>query len=333
MGEQISSSKRSSISKRRPASWQIDWNAVLHSAKEIVESYDTGVTLRQLYYRLVSTGVIPNQAGAYKTLSAKSAAARREGWFPSLIDRTRAIEAFGTFESPVKALEDIASGYRRDRTEGQKTSIYLGVEKHGMTVQLMHWFGQYGVPVLALGGYSSQTFVDVVAADIERQERPAILLYAGDHDPSGEDIDRDFEERTEIFSKVYRVALTSAQVKKYDLPPMPGKQTDSRSARFIMKHGELVQVELDALPPEELRKLYEKALFKHFNKKVWEKVKAQEEEERLGLRDALAVAKMDNPIAQSLFLLDKAERKYEGDHSSDQLTDLLNIAHDLEHSS
>jgi predicted DNA-binding transcriptional regulator AlpA len=65
------------------------------------------------------------------------------------------------------------------------------------------------VPVLALGGYGSQTYVDNVFADVQANGRPAVLLYAGDHDPSGEDIDRDFTTRTNCWTAVRRVALTS----------------------------------------------------------------------------------------------------------------------------
>ena len=36
---------------------RIDWPAVIDQAREIVESYDTSVTLRQLFYRLVSAQV------------------------------------------------------------------------------------------------------------------------------------------------------------------------------------------------------------------------------------------------------------------------------------
>jgi hypothetical protein len=32
--------------------------------------------------------------------------------------------------------------YRRDRTEGQEWSIYIGVEKRGMIEQLDSWFGR-----------------------------------------------------------------------------------------------------------------------------------------------------------------------------------------------
>ncbi len=139
-------------------------------------------------------------------------------------------------------------------------SLYLGVEKDGMVTQLEAWFGDLGLPILALGGYSSQTFTREVGVDALSQGRPAVLLYGGDFDASGEDIDRDFNARTGCFSQVVRVALTPDQVEEHRLPPQPGKATDSRADGFVARHGRLVQVELDALPPEVLRGLYESAI-------------------------------------------------------------------------
>lgn len=292
---------RPSLSNRRPRNGELDWNSILVRAKEIVESYDTGVTLRQLYYRLVSEGLIPNKQQSYKTLSAKSAAARREGWFPALIDRTRDIERYRHFESPAHALKWLEDIYRRERTEGQPYSIYIGVEKHGLTTQLVHWFGDLGIPVLALGGYSSQTFVDEVAADVDEQGRPSVLLYAGDFDPSGMDIDRDFAERGACFDEVVRVALTRSIVDEYNLPPMPGKAEDSRSARFMLEHGELVQVELDALPPEDLRKLYQQAIDQFWDKKAYAKSRKREGDELAQLIDARVEANMGD--------IDRIERR------------------------
>ena len=118
-----------------------------------------------------------------------------------------------------------------------------------MVTQLEAWFGELGLPILALGGYSSQTFTRQVLVDARRQRRPAVLLYGGDFYPSGEDIDRDFIARKGCFSDVVRVALTSDQVAEHRLPPQPGKATDSRADGFVARHGRLVQIELDALPP------------------------------------------------------------------------------------
>jgi hypothetical protein len=51
---------------------RIGWPAVIRQAAEIAGSYDTSVTLRQLFYRLVSVQVIPNTQGAYKWLTVGS---------------------------------------------------------------------------------------------------------------------------------------------------------------------------------------------------------------------------------------------------------------------
>jgi hypothetical protein len=168
------------------------WPELLVAAADIVDSYETGVTLRQLFYRLVAAKLLPNTTSAYKGLSSKTAEARRQGEFPDLIDRGRLIHRRAHWASPAEALQALARQYRQDRTEGQDVSVYIGVEKAGLVMQLESWFGDLGIPILALGGYSSQTYVDDVVADVEDQDRPAVLLYSGNFDPSGEDIDRDF---------------------------------------------------------------------------------------------------------------------------------------------
>lgn len=260
-----------------------EWPEIVRQAAQIVGSYDTGVTLRQLFYRLVAVGTLPNTQSAYKCLSARTAEARRNGTFPDLIDRGRSIHRDGTFAGPEQAREWLSAIYRRDRTEGQEFSLYLGVEKAGMVIQLQSWFGALGIPILALGGYSSQSYVDEVARDVDASRNGVVLLYAGDFDPSGEDIDRDFLARSQCFDKVVRVALSADQVVAYDLPPQPGKASDSRARGFIERHGTLVQVELDALPPETLHDLYADALAEFWDESAYQDVLDEEEEERATL--------------------------------------------------
>lgn len=267
------------MSNRQDPTKRLDWRAVLDEAKSVVLSYDTGVTLRQLHYRLVSTGTIPNTASAYKQLSGRTAEARRAGDFPDLIDRTRSILRPPTWEDPGDALDWLANTYRRDRTEGQARAVYLGVEKAGMVEQLRRWFDDLGVPILPLGGYASQSFKGVVTDDLRSDGRPSVLIYGGDFDPSGEDIERDFTRRTP-FDEVVRVALTSEQVVEYRLPPQPGKASDPRADGFVARHGELVQVELDALPPDVLRDLYRREVDRHVDTSILASVLEREERER-----------------------------------------------------
>ena len=66
---------------------RLDWKRdILLHAKQIVESYDTGVTLRQLFYRLVADSTLPNTQNFYRRLSKQTAEARRAGAFPELLD-------------------------------------------------------------------------------------------------------------------------------------------------------------------------------------------------------------------------------------------------------
>lgn len=263
------------------------WPDIVAQAAAIVRSYDTPVTLRQLFYRLVSAQVIPNTQSAYAQLSSRTAEARREGGFPALLDRGRSIHRPEHFDDPADALESLRHWYRRDRTAAQDVSLYLGVEKAGLVNQLTAWFGDLGLPVLALGGYSSQTYVDDVRQDVRRQrlqerspaemQRPAVLLYAGDFDPSGEDIDRDFVARTDCFDKVERIALSRSQVDEFRLPPNPGKTTDTRAGKFIERHGQLMQVEIDAVDPVTLRGLFQTAIETYWNTDAYQSVLEQEQ--------------------------------------------------------
>jgi hypothetical protein len=273
---------------RAPALPRLNWGAVLLRAAEIVEGYEIGVTLRQLFYRLVSEEIIENTQSRYNALSSRTAAARRDGWFPSLVDNVRTIRRSPTWEGPEEAIDALRSQYRRDRTLGQDFSVYVAVEKAALAGLLASWFREEGVGVLALGGYASQSYVDEVIADVAAYGRPAILIYGGDFDPSGIDLQRDFEARTDCWEHVERVALTPEQIVEFDLPPLPGKASDSRSAAFELEHGRLIQVELDALPPDSLRDLYRRAFDRFWEPDVYADVLAREIPERERLRLAAA---------------------------------------------
>jgi hypothetical protein len=233
-----------------------------------------------VFYRLVAAQLIENEQNAYKRLSELTAEGRRDDTFPELADRTRTIHEYRSFLSPVGATEWLSRIYRRDHTEGQAVSLYLAVEKNGMVNQFQSWFGDLGVPILALGGYASQSYVDQIVAHVEAQDRPAILLYGGDHDPSGWDIPRDFVERTDCWAKVERVTLTPEQVAEYRLPESIGKETDSRATCFVARFGALVQVELDALDPDVLRGLFQAEIDDFWDESESEAALAREAQER-----------------------------------------------------
>ncbi|MDP8928542.1 MAG: hypothetical protein M3O70_08220 [Actinomycetota bacterium] len=268
---------------------RLNWPPIILRAAEVVRSYDTGVTLRQCFYRLVAEGLLPNTQNYYRGLSKRTAEARRQGTFPDFVDTTRHIHRPYWYRDVPEALSELARDYRRDRTEGQEATVCLGVEKRGIVAQLNSWFGDLGVPVLELGGYASQTYVDDVRRDVDMYARPAVLLYAGDHDPSGAadvegSIGSDFLARTGCWAKVVRVALTVQQIDAHGLPPQMGKERDPRAAAFMARYGDLVQVELDALPPDTLQGLFADAIADFWNDDAYMYAMEREDGERRRLR-------------------------------------------------
>ncbi len=256
------------------------WQPITDRAAAIVNSYDTGVTLRQLFYRLVAEQVLPNKKTTYKALSARTATLRRQGLFPDLIEAGRSIHLPECWGSASGAMDDITRRYRVDRTAGQDVDLWLAVEKNGLVRQLLSWFGDLGVPIVAFGGYASVTLEKSARSMVDEDDRPSVLLYAGDFDPTGEDIDRCFVENTACWAKVIRVALNADQVDTYDLPEDPGKTTDSRAKAFAARHGRLCQVEVDALDPTDLRALFQNALDPFWDVSAFDRAMVREAEGR-----------------------------------------------------
>ena len=82
---------------------RIRWSDVLPRAARIVAEYSAMITLRQLFYRLVADGTLPNLDKSYKGLSRETAKGRRAGTFPRLVDRTRRVDRYKSFAGPEDA--------------------------------------------------------------------------------------------------------------------------------------------------------------------------------------------------------------------------------------
>ena len=260
---------------------RVNWAEVLERAREIVAEYDQEITLRQLWYQLKGRGILPDDESANSVLSRRTAAARRAGTFPRLIDDTRGVMRNRAFASPLAARQWLHRTYRRDRTEGQPWSVWIVIEKRALSRLVFDWYGDMGIGVLPIGGYDSQGNIDEAIIELEEArreyDRPAAVLYAGDCDASGEDLRRDFFKRCHAFDERITVALTEDQINEYRLTRLPGKAKDSRNAAFQANHGgRLFCVELDALPPKDLRALFDAALTPYIDKAMFERAKRRE---------------------------------------------------------
>ena len=259
---------------------RINWPNILDIARSLDTSTTGPPTLRQLHYRAVARQLIPNTETAYKRLSSLTAKGRRDGTFPALVDRTREIDEPLTFDDPDDARAWLCRWYRIDRLHDQPYQVILGVEKDSLAAQVSAWFGHYGCPIIVLRGYASQSYADEITDLIACDPRSTILIYAGDFDPTGLDIERDLLERVVGITELRRIAVTAETIEQFDLVEQPGKRTDSRAAKFELEHGRLVQVEVEALDPADLRALFEEEIDKWHDPVAFEAALERERDER-----------------------------------------------------
>ncbi len=276
----------------------------------IVEYQQQGykLTLRQLYYQLVSRDFIPNESKEYAKLSKILTEGRMAGivdW-DAIEDRVRVPKKLSSFDSPKEILQAAHNQYRRNKMESQDVYIEVWVEKDALSGVLTRITNKYGISILVNRGYSS---VSAMYDSFERfkeaiqKEQSVHILYLGDHDPSGIDMIRDIKTRIGEFlindedlkydwdmeyvletrMSVTPVALTWEQIKQYNPPPNPAKISDPRAKDYIKKHGEY-SWEVDALKPETLNQLLEDEILSLINMERYESILEQESTEKSKLK-------------------------------------------------
>lgn len=225
------------------------------------------ISLRQLYYQLVSKGEIANNQKEYKKLGDTLSKARLAGLvdWSSLEDRGRSLRGIsGGYESPAQYFSDLDDSYYIDLWEGQDNYVEVWVEKDALVGVVERPCNRHRVRFFSCRGYSSQSEQYAAGkrfASHERDGRTCHILHLGDHDPSGLDMTRDNRERVEMFAEtpvnVHRIALNRDQIDDQRPPPNPAKMTDSRVGDYIRQHGRQ-SWELDALQPAYLDALIDR---------------------------------------------------------------------------
>tara|TARA_Y100000310_G_scaffold254637_2_gene261761 strand:+ start:5802 stop:6725 length:924 start_codon:yes stop_codon:yes gene_type:complete len=273
----------------------MDKSDIITTATEIAEEYRDDyslvLTLRQMYYQFVARGHLPNGDKVYKRIGSILGEARLDGSFPIsfLEDRGRTVGSTSASniltvnEGIEKVGDDLANQpfwLYYGRWYGQPTKVFVWIEKEALSGVLETVCKKLGVGLFPCKGYPS---ISALADWIEEtynmleEDEDAVILYLGDHDPDGLQIPisaentmrriMDVESQHFDFS-IDRIALTRAQIKKYNPPPMVAKKTSARYASYKRKTGLDDAWELDALDPPVLQKLVKDATARHFNKAI-----------------------------------------------------------------
>lgn len=257
---------------------------IVEQAKELLAALGV-MTLRHLYYLLISAGTIENSMRSYQALVRIISDARRRGEidYGSLVDGTRNTVKPSSWSGLADFSDTVREAYRKDLWQEQEEYIELWCEKDAIVGVIDGITREYDVCIRPLRGYSSLTFIHHAAGQLNQIEKPITVYYLGDHDPSGYDIERSAKEslhsmlETEV--RWTRLAITKFDIKDYDLIPLPAKPHDTRYKAFVREYG-TEAVELDALPPDVLRMRVRQEIEDHINMPAWKKLQEIEELER-----------------------------------------------------
>ena len=292
------------------------------------------LTVRQLYYQFVARGLLPSGQNQYKKVGDTLAKARKAGKFDlELIeDRTRTMHP-GSYtrndHDPEAALPQAAEWVRnmpnfflaRDRWYEQPIHVSVWVEKEALAGVFeptcrdlgVSWMACKGCPsVSALWEWTKAAGNAHWAMDMQRrynypnmptvtenhdgEAARCVILYFGDHDPTGFMIPRTAQDALndlmDVSNKpmdirVKRVALNMDQVQQYNPPPFPGKTTDTRFKKYVKEHNTTEAWELDALDPPLLRAMIQNEVNALFDEDIYEHHQEQIGEARRQMLDMM----------------------------------------------
>lgn len=256
------------------------------------QGYD--LSLRQLYYQLVSKNLVENTERSYKNVGNLVSDARMAGLIDwnMIRDRGRVMVRPTHWESPADIVRAAAQQFRVDRWKDQPCYVEVMVEKQALEGVLEPVCNEMDVPFTANKGYSSSSAMYEASKrylEAHNEGKELYVLYLGDHDPSGIDMSRDVLDRLDLFTEesgieVKRLALNMDQVEELRPPENPAKITDSRSDSYIRRFGRS-SWELDAIEPAHLAEIVRSAITALIDTTPWDLSGDREDSMRDELKD------------------------------------------------
>ena len=248
------------------------------------------ITGRGIGYKLFVQGLIPSMGRndmqkVYRLLTI----AREQNLIPWewIVDETRELERVESWDDPADYVDTVSRGYRKDFWLQQPKQVEVWSEKGTVRGVLQPIFDKYAIGFRAVHGFSSATLAHDIATN--DSDRPLVILYVGDLDPSGMYMSQaDLPDRFARYGgadiELKRIALTSDQVTR--LPSFPAKRKDPRYRWFVEHYGRTCW-ELDALDPNDLRTIVEKAIKKEIEPVAWKRCAVVEKAEKESLLTVL----------------------------------------------
>lgn len=254
------------------------------AAQKIIDGEIGQITIRHLFYRLVSLRLIEKTERDYKSLCSHLMNWRRAGVirYDAFADSTRYYRGSTLLNTAEEALANAAHAYRKNLWLDQSYYVEVWCEKDAIADVLVQAADEFGVPVFPCHGFASATSLYVASRHFKReaaQGRHVRVLYFGDHDPSGLAIDASAQSSLNrdhgVDVEFVRLAVTPRDIVDLKLPTRPVKNSDSRSAGW-----EGGCVEVDAMPMAELRSRVRDGIAELIDPHQWQAAQQVEQVER-----------------------------------------------------
>jgi hypothetical protein len=253
------------------------------------------MTVRQVFYQATVRGLVAKVEASYAKVQNDLTLMRRAGELPYdwLADNTRWQRKPRTFDSVEDALNETARFYRKNLWADADCYVEIWLEKDALSGVVLPVTSIYDVPLMVARGYASLSFLHSAAEYINALDIPAHIYHLGDYDPSGVNAGEKIEETLREMAPAAditfeRLAVTPEQIAAWDLPTRPTKASDTRAKGF----GD-ISVELDAIEPNRLREIVQRATERHLPPRQFKVLKAAEESERTLIRRLVASVTSD----------------------------------------
>ncbi len=265
----------------------------LDTALREIDDQFRPVTVRQVFYQAVNRGLVPkSETKGYRVVQRRLVALRESGDIPhgDIVDGTRYVHGHRRYHDLDEFTTYAAGLYRKDYWSTSPVNVEIWLEKDALKgVLIPTVVNECGLGLHVTRGFASITYLQEAAEDIERDGRPTYVYVLTDFDPSGVSIAEKVEEELQARAPdseiiVERLAVDREQIRQWNLPTRPTKASDTRAAKFRRIHG-TDSVELDAIPPDELRNLVKNAIDSHMEPWRLKQFRMVEREERETLRN------------------------------------------------
>lgn len=268
-------------------------NLVLACAIASIVIDNQPMTLRSVFYRVVSAGLKPSTDKVhYKAVQRVLKSLRRKGLLPYrwIVDSIRSTVKPSSWSGLADYVETIQDVYRKDFWRDLPDYVHVIAEKDAIAGVLQPITNKYDVALSPLRGFVSDSFVYSIAETWNQIDKPIHAVYLGDFDPSGMNIEQACKQRLrELCSKDFewiRLGVNGDHIERFNLLPLEPKTKDTRYRRFVRTHGTQC-AEIDALPTNALRGMLDDFINQYIPQDEWERLKEIEAIERESFKSTL----------------------------------------------